>query len=128
MKITNTFIKTMLLSTSLLASQLNAAAINPELQPLGYIGPIELSTTDLTNGTKAYRGWFENGSWQGDLIEYSVSSSGVLTTSIDLTTISPSQTAAGTNWSAYVQFAANAAGVSHWDTGRKIIRRDTGRL
>ena len=126
MKITNNFIKTMLLSTSLLASQLHAAAINPELQPLGYIGPMELSTTDLTNGAKAYRGWFENGSWQGDLIEYNVSSAGVLTTSIDLTTISPAQTAGGTNWSAYVQFAANAGGVSHWDTGRKIITSKNG--
>jgi len=127
MKITKTVLNTMLVATALLASHLHAAApINPETQPLGAIGPIELSTADLTNGAKAYRGWFENGSWQGDLIEYNVSSNGVLTSSIDLTTSSPAQSVGGTNWSAHVQFTANAAGISHWDTGRKIITSKNG--
>jgi hypothetical protein len=127
MKITNTFINTMLVSTSLFASQAYAAApFSPEFQPLGYIGPMELSNTDLTNGAKAYRGWYENGGWQGDLIEYSVSDTGDLATSIDLSGVSPAQTVGGTNWSAHVQFAANAATSSHWDTGREIITSTTG--
>jgi len=116
------FINSLLVMLSVLACRAEAAApFDPETQPLGYIGPIELSNTDLSNGAKAYRGWFENGAWQGDLIEYDVSNTGVLSTSIDLTSTSPKQGAVATNWSAHVQFAANANGVSHWDTGRKII-------
>ena len=76
----------------MLALQVQAAPINPQMQPLGYIGAIELSTTDLTNGAKAYRGWFENGNWQGDLVEYDVSNQGNLTTSIDLSLLKPAQT------------------------------------
>ena len=126
-KVTRRVLKTMLLSATLTTSQLQAAApINPEIQPLGAIGPIELSNTDLTNGAKAYRGWFENGGWQGDLIEYDVSSAGNLTTSISTANISPQQTAGGGNWSAHVQFAANAETISHWDTGRKIITSKAG--
>ena len=69
MKIKLNYIASMLLSTLFVAGPLSAAdPINPEVQPLGYIGPLELSTTDLTNGAKGYRPWFENGSWQGDLI------------------------------------------------------------
>ena len=117
----------MLVTASVFACQVEAAApFNPELQPLGYIGPIELSKTDLSKGAKAYRGWFENGAWQGDLIEYDVSKTGVLSTSIDLTDPSPKQGALPTNWSAHVQFAANANTISHWDTGRKIITSTTG--
>ena len=125
MKITETVFKTMLLSSLLMASQLQAAdPINPEVQPLGAIGPIELSNTDISGGdVKAYRGWFENGAWQGDLIEYDVSSTGGLTTSIDLTSYQPAQSAGGTNWSAHVQFAAKAA--DWWDTSRKIITLDS---
>ena len=124
---TKQFINTILVTASVFACQVEAAArFDPELQPLGYIGPIELSNTDLSKGAKAYRGWFENGAWQGDLIEYDVSKTGVLSTSIDLTDPSPKQGAVPTNWSAHVQFAANANTVSHWDTGRKIITSITG--
>ena len=80
-----TLLKTKLLLTSLLISQVYAAAVfSPADQPLGYIGPIELSNSDISNGAKAYRGWYENGAWQGDLIEYDVSTTGSLTTSIDM--------------------------------------------
>src|SRR5210317_773353 len=122
MKITNTLARTMLLSIAMLLSQQGtAAAINPEAQPLGYIGPMELSTTDLSDGAKGYRGWFENGAWQGDLIEYNVSSAGTISTSIDLSGPSPVQSAGGGNWSAHVRFAETADTTSHWNTGRKII-------
>ncbi len=122
MKITNTLANLILLSVSLVYSQQSAAApIDPEGQPLGYIGPMELSNADLTNGAKGYRGWFENGSWQGDLIEYDVTDTGGITTSIDLSDPSPKQSPDGTNWSAHVRFAATAGSSSHWNTGRKII-------
>jgi hypothetical protein len=125
MKITN-IASTMLLSTSLIVGQLQAAApIDPERQPLGSIGPIELSNSDLSvGGVRAYRGWFENGAWQGDLIEYSVSTGGLLDTSIDLSTESPAQ--GGTNqfgeinWSAHVTFAAQA--VDWWEKTTGIQR------
>jgi len=122
MKITKTLANIMLLSASMVLSQQGAAApIDPEGQPLGYIGPMELSNTDLSGGgAKGYRGWFENGAWQGDLIEYDVSAGGNLSTSIDLSGPSPAQTT-GANWSAHVTFAATADGDSHWNTGRKII-------
>jgi hypothetical protein len=119
------------LATALLVNQAYAAAAltptDPVTglwtgdQPLGYIGPIELSNSDLSGGVKAYRGWFENGGWQGDLIEYDVSSGGGLSTSIDLTGTKPVQSAGGTNWSAYLQFDAADDDPNYWDTGRKII-------
>ena len=110
------------LAATLLVNQAYAAtAFTPDQQPLGYIGPIELSNSDLSGGVKAYRGWFENGGWQGDLIEYDVSSGGGLSTSIDLTGTSPVQSPAGTNWSAFIQFDVNDNDPDYWDTGRKII-------
>ena len=122
MKLKSARLTLTLLATSLLLSQVYAASsFTPDLQPLGHIGPIELSNVDLTNGAKAYRGWFENGGWQGDLIEYDVSSAGALTTSIDLTGASPVAGATATNWSAHVQFATNELTPGYWDTGRKII-------
>jgi len=122
MKITNTVARIVLLSVSMVLSQQGAAApIDPEGQPLGYIGPMELSNTDLTNGAKGYRGWFENGGWQGDLIEYDVSSGGALSTSIDLSQPSPQQSPGGSNWSAHVRFADTANTTSHWSNGRKIF-------
>jgi len=121
------------IATSLLVSQLYAAAAftptDPDTglwtgeQPLGSIGPIELSNSSLAGGVKGYRGWFENGAWQGDLIEYDVSAGGALSTSIDLTGTSPVQTD-GTNWSALLQFDTNDDVADYWDTGRKIITRD----
>jgi len=133
MKYSISLLKIALLATSLLVSQLFAAAAftptDPDTglwtgeQPLGYVGPIELSNSNLAGGVKGYRGWFENGAWQGDLIEYDVSAGGALSTSIDLLGVSPEQTD-GTNWSAYLQFDTNDDVATYWDTGRKIITRD----
>ncbi|WP_371375193.1 pilus assembly protein [Thalassotalea aquiviva] len=93
---------------------------NPNTQPVGYLQPMALSTFDLKNGGKGYRPWFENGAWQGDLIEYDISSSGQVSTSIDLSTATP--TNYGTNWSARLMFnAAEALNPNYWDTERKII-------
>ena len=108
----------------LMTAQLQAAgAFDPAGQPLGSMAPLTLSTTDLANGALAYRGWFENGTWQGDIIEYTVSSSGGLRTSVDLTDVSPSNPgAAPANWSAHVQFAAaEATSSSYWTDTRRVI-------
>jgi len=122
MKLKLAMLKLTLLAASLLLSQVYAApSFTPDFQPLGHIGPVELSNSDLSLGAKAYRGWFENAAWQGDLIEYDVSSTGALTTSIDLTGPSPAAGLTATNWSAHVQFAANELTPNYWDTGRKII-------
>jgi hypothetical protein len=138
MKISNVLPRFAILAASLLVSQAYAAAAftptDPDTgvwigeQPLGYIGPIELSNSSLAGGVKAYRGWFENGAWQGDLIEYDVTATGGLSTSIDLTGTSPVQGATPTNWSAFIQFDS-ADGDSptyntYWNIGRKIITRN----
>ena len=84
MRVNLSLIRTALFGASLIAGQAMAAdPFDPSNQPLGYIGPVELSTTDLSNGAFAYRGWFENGAWQGDLIEYTVTETGGMSTSID---------------------------------------------
>ena len=50
-------IQTTLLSASLVAGQaMSAEPFSPGSQPLGYIGPIELDTADLSTGAQAYRG------------------------------------------------------------------------
>jgi hypothetical protein len=122
MKFLFSLLATTLTAISLLTGPVYAAAVfSPADQPLGYIGPVELANSDISSGTTAYRGWFENGSWQGDLIEYDVSSTGGMTTSIDLTSASPAQGASATNWSAHVQFAANEMTAGYWNSGRKII-------
>ena len=131
MKITKLACNTIFLSTSLVISQLQAAApIDPERQPLGSIGPIELSNSDLSvGGVKAYRGWFENGSWQGDVIQYDVSTDGRLTTTINTSGFTPVQGAAkadGTlNWSAYLKM--DSLDPNFWQNtvwpARKIITR-----
>jgi hypothetical protein len=107
----------------LLVSQLQAAdRFDPRLQPLGSVSPLTLSNTDISGGAIAYRAWFENGSWQGDLVEYTVSNVGGLSSSVDLSGQSPVNTTPATNWSANVQFEIEeAANANYWDTGREII-------
>lgn len=95
----------------------------PIKQPLGGIAPIALSNADISGGTsKGYRPWFENGSWQGDLVEYTVTASGGLSTSVDFSQTSPRNLGSKTNWSALVKFAETiAANPTYWDSTRKII-------
>ena len=98
-----------------------AAPFSPDNQPLGYIGAVELDTTTLEQGAHAYRGWYENGAWQGDLIEYTVTHTGSMSTSIDLTGLQPKQSESGNgeNWSAHVGFASQ--GDLYWHEDRKIL-------
>ncbi|MBL4819039.1 MAG: hypothetical protein JKY15_07435, partial [Deltaproteobacteria bacterium] len=88
-------------------------------QPPGYVPPMTLSNTDLTNGAMGYRPWFENGAWQGDIIEYTITSSGGISTSIDVSGTTP--TNSGSNWSARLQFASAEVDANYWNSGRKII-------
>ena len=56
---------------------------DPQSRPAITAAPYVLKSTLLEEGpTRAYRPWFENGVWTGDLIEYSVSSAGERCTSV----------------------------------------------
>ena len=61
---------------SLLASSLiyAVAVLNTSDQPPVSIGRYALKSRDLAGGedTRAYRSWFENGAYQGDIIEYEI--------------------------------------------------------
>lgn len=104
-----------------------AERFSPGNQPLGSIAPIVLSNADLRGGnTKGYRPWFENGSWQGDLVEYTVTAEGNLSTSVEFDEESPTNASNGANWSALVNFAAKNQ-ATYWDTGDPNDPNDTGR-
>lgn len=127
MKTTNTILTNLvpILLGLAAASGFSADRFDPQTQPLGVIAPIELANTDLANGTAAYRPWFENGSWQGDLVEYTVTPDGKLSTNVDLSGSTPAYTPTTTNWSANVEFRiANQADANYWQT-REIITYDS---
>lgn len=105
----------------------SAERFSPDNQPLGSIAPIVLSNADLRgNTTKGYRPWFENGGWQGDLVEYTVTNTGNLSTSVDFSQGSPTNPVNPANWSALVNFATNSESDTYWDSGRKIITFNAG--
>ncbi|KGJ88145.1 pilus assembly protein [Thalassotalea sp. ND16A] len=110
-----------LLASLLICNLVSAAApFTANEQPVGYLQPMALSTTNLENGAYGYRPWFENGAWQGDLVQYTISHGGASTTSVDLSTTTP--TNSGSNWSARLEFSAlEAADSSYWTNSRKII-------
>lgn len=120
-----------------------ATSFTPNSQPTGYIAPVALSTDWLmvdpvlnpTGGGKLYRPWFENGYWQGDLIEYDVLANGDFSTSIDLSTAPPGNT--GSNWSARLRFDTASPydptsvdstkhSPTYWDVTRKVITTSLG--
>jgi len=116
-----------------------AATFVPNDQPPGYLAPMTMNVdclmvnclmasgvTNTSGGGKAYRPWFENGAWQGDLVEYSVAADGSITTTIDLSVNPPVSVGSPANWSARMLFdkKANPAfggSLTWWSTGRKII-------
>ena len=56
---------------------------DPQSKPAITLAPYVLKGTDLRRGaTNAYRPWFENGAWTGDLIEYHISEQGERCTSV----------------------------------------------
>ena len=120
-----------ILSSSLILSLLvttqshAAAVIDPTTQPFNVLPNYVLSGTDTSSGTeKAYRPWFENFTFSGDLIQYDVATGGSLSTDVDFTAVPP--TATGSNWSARVQF--NAKSSTYWSDTRTIIFKDVDGL
>jgi len=92
------------------ASIFAAAVIDPGTQPYWQAAPFTLKSTKLEDGaTKAYQPWYENGTWQGDLIEFNIATDGART--------------AG-SWNARAVFNTKESTVTdYWKaaTGRKII-------
>ena len=105
-------------SSLLITSPVYATAlIDPTTEPAATAAPYALSNTDLSSGTEtAYRPWFENSAWQGDLVQYQISSTGTLSTSIILSTTPPTNddTITPTNWSARMQFDAAVTANSNY--------------
>ena len=90
-----------------------AITIDPDTQPVTVMSPYAFDAGNLLDGsTKAYRPWFENGAWQGDLIEYDVDVNGVRTTDADVGSNPP--TADGNNWMARAIFADKEATVTDY--------------
>lgn len=96
-----------------------APVVDPATQPALVLAPYVPKNSDLLLGpTKAYRTWFENGGWQGDLIEYNLSADGVRTTDV-LVGANPAD-AGISNWSARARFDAAESADSTWWQGRGI--------
>jgi hypothetical protein len=77
-------ILTTLSAASITAVAFGQAAVNPATEPFMTLAPYVLQSSNLeprvgneTGGTRAYRPWFESGSWTGDLIEYEITSDGL---------------------------------------------------
>ena len=87
-----------------------AAVFDPSTKPYWQAAPFTLKSTKLSDGaTKAYQPWYENGSWQGDLIEFNIASNGART--------------AG-SWNARAVFADKESTVADYWKARKIITHD----
>ena len=114
-------ILTMGISTLIFA----VAVFDPSTQPTLTLGQYALQNRDLLQGaTTAYRPWFENGAWQGDIIEYNVLANGDMTTDAVLGSNPPS--APGSNWMARATFAAEEAADSNYWKNRNIITYNAG--
>lgn len=119
---------TIAMSTACLNQTVSADAVfDPQTQPIIPVAPYILKSTNLEEGnTKAYRTWFEMGTWQGDIIEYNVSKNGILTTDVTNLEENP-PLAAGQNWSARATMAAKeSADTNYWTSQRKIITSISG--
>ena len=74
MKLTKTthFLSAGALLAVLTASLYATMQFTPSTQPATVLGKYALEDTTLAGGTLAYRPFFENGAWQGDIIQYEV--------------------------------------------------------
>ncbi|MFV1984648.1 MAG: pilus assembly protein, partial [Thiohalomonadales bacterium] len=117
---------TILMAISLLLSA--AAVLDPLAIPQATIASYAISTTNLgvVTSAYAYRPWYENGAWQGDLVQYTLSTNGTISTTVDNSTNPPTNTAnvnGNTNWSARLQFNKNDINNTYYNQ-RKIITTD----
>ncbi|HYQ70730.1 MAG TPA: PilC/PilY family type IV pilus protein, partial [Gammaproteobacteria bacterium] len=116
------------------------AVFLPNTQPTVLLGQYALQERDLYNstGTIAYRPWFENGAWQGDVIEYFITSSGIRQTDVPVgdnpatagTAGGCLRTAPSGCWSARATFIANGADSptgTYW-TSRNIFTNNNGQV
>ena len=116
-------LKTALFVALLSATLYAAIDFNPGNMPTVTLAPYVLKNADLsTSDNHAYRPWFENGAWQGDLIEYDLATDG--TRSTDASVGSNPPVAIGNNWLARATFAAreNPSGddktfTTYWQDG-----------
>ncbi len=96
-----------------------ANRFDPQLSPIGSIAPLEANDKQISNSTRIYRTWFDNSSWQGDLIEYYIDRNGELKTAVKFDGATPSSSNNNRGWSAQEQMSNK--GSSWWNTGRKVI-------
>jgi hypothetical protein len=101
------------------AAAMAQAVVDPATHPMRTIAPYVLEDDNLANGgTFAYRPWFENGAFQGDIIQYTITQDGVRTTDVPVGENPPENGVE--NWSARAVFrergADNPAG-SYWQQG-----------
>jgi hypothetical protein len=116
-------LKTALFVALLSASLYAAIDFNPSTVPTVTLAPYALQNVDLSiSNNHAYRPWFENGAWQGDLIEYDLATDGTRTTDASVGSNPP--LASGNNWMARTVFAAreNPSGdgmtfTTYWQDG-----------
>lgn len=113
-----------------------AAVFIPSTQPTVVVGQYALQNRDLLNsGTIAYRPWFENGAWQGDIIEYAIDQYGGRSTDVSVGANPPTQgSTGGCNralsgcWSARASFLDNGGDDptgSYWQSRNIFTHIDT---
>ena len=126
------YLRLFVLLTLGISSLLYAVAVfMPSSQPPVLLGKYALKSLDLTQGdTKAYRSWFENGAWQGDIIEYDILQNGTRTTNAPVGSNDPTVLLAAANdptknWMARAEFLKKETNVTdYWKEisgGRHII-------
>ncbi|MFV2061035.1 MAG: pilus assembly protein, partial [Gammaproteobacteria bacterium] len=118
------FVSLMLVSLLLSAT----AFFEPVTMPYATIASYAVNTTNLESVPLAYafRPWFENGSWQGDIVQYDLLASGSISTTVDLASNPPGNSnnvSGAINWSARLQFIKNTNNYSnnYFKNTRKII-------
>lgn len=85
-----------------------ATSFTPKDQPFGVLPPIALSGFNVSTGTqKSFDPWFDPVTWKGDLSAFPIDSSGHTTLAAKV-------------WSAAVQVNAQ-----DWNTGRRIVTRNS---
>jgi len=117
-----------------------AAVFVPSTTPTLMVGQYALKNNDLLLGkTPAYRPWYENGAWQGDIVEYEILPDGTRQTDA---AVGANPATAGTSlcdfgdraspgcWSARATFIANGADQpngTYWQT-RNIFTNNGGQV